>query len=208
MTTLPRFDPYINGATVKPSTGEYFETVNPYTSKVWAEVGRCNEADVDTAVNAAHRAFIGSDWASITPTQRGALLRKFGDLLAAHAEELATYEVRDNGKLISEMGAQCAYIPQWYYYFGGLADKIEGSVIPSDKPDIFNYTRHEPLGVVAAITPWNSPLLLLSFKLAPALAAGNTVVRLLPPLVIGREQLARVRDALIGVLDRTSPGQS
>lgn len=176
MAELPHFNPYINGASVAPGTNEYFDTINPYTSKAWARVARCDKADADDAVEAAHAAFTHGEWATLTATQRGALLRRFGDLLAEHAEELAAYEVRDNGKLISEMAAQCAYIPQWYYYFGGLADKIEGAVIPSDKPDIFNYTRHEPLGVVVAITPWNSPLLLLSFKLAPALAAGNTVV--------------------------------
>ena len=148
----------------------------PIHRKFWAEVARCNEDDVDAAVDSAYQAFTDGEWPRLTATQRGALLRKFGDLLAENAEELARFEVRDNGKLISEMAGQCAYIPQWYYYYGGLADKIEGSVIPSDKPDIFNYTRHEPLGVIAAITPWNSPLLLLSFKLAPALAAGNTVV--------------------------------
>lgn len=176
MAELPQFNPYINGASVAPSTNDYFDTINPYTSKAWARVARCDNVDADAAVEAAHTAFTHGEWATLTATQRGALLRRFGDLLAEHAEELAAYEVRDNGKLISEMAAQCAYIPQWYYYFGGLADKIEGAVIPSDKPDIFNYTRHEPLGVVVAITPWNSPLLLLSFKLAPALAAGNTVV--------------------------------
>jgi len=176
MTDLPRFDPYINGATVIPSANDYFETINPYTSKAWAEVARCNADDANTAIEAAHTAFTSEEWSKLSATARGALLRRLGDVLTEHAEELAEYEVRDNGKLISEMAAQCAYLPQWYYYFGGLADKIEGSVIPSDKPDIFNYTRHEPLGVVVAITPWNSPLLLLTFKLAPALAAGNTVV--------------------------------
>ncbi|MGH6815316.1 MAG: aldehyde dehydrogenase, partial [Hyphomicrobiaceae bacterium] len=84
--------------------------------------------------------------------------------------------VKDNGKLISEMSAQLKYLPEWYYFFGGLADKITGSVIPSDKPDHFTYTLKEPVGVCAAILPWNSPLLLLGFKLAPALAAGCTVV--------------------------------
>lgn len=176
MIETPQFEAYINGQRVKPQSGEYFETVNPYTSKVWAEVARCDERDVDAAVDAAHNAFEKGDWPAMTATQRGALLRKLGDLIAENAEELARFEVRDNGKLISEMGAQCGYLPQWYYYYGGLADKVEGAVIPSDKPDIFNYTRHEPLGVIAAITPWNSPLLLLTFKLAPALAAGNTIV--------------------------------
>ncbi len=176
MSTLPRFDAWVDGRALAPLSGEYFETVNPYTSKAWAEVAHCGKAEADLAVAAASRAFNSGPWPSMSATQRGALLRRLGDLLALHAEELAGYEVRDNGKLISEMGAQCAYIPQWYYYFGGLADKIEGAVIPIDKPDTFNFTVHEPLGVVVAITPWNSPLLLLSFKLAPALAAGNTVV--------------------------------
>jgi acyl-CoA reductase-like NAD-dependent aldehyde dehydrogenase len=176
MADLPKFNAYINGATVAPSTNTYFETINPYTSKAWAEVARCNADDANTAMDAAHSAFTTGEWPAMNATQRGALLRRFGDLLTEHADELAEYEVRDNGKLISEMGPQCSYLPQWYYYFGGLADKIEGSVLPIDKPDIFNYTRHEPLGVVVAITPWNSPLMLLTFKLAPALAAGNTVV--------------------------------
>jgi len=112
----------------------------------------------------------------MTPTQRGAFLRKLGDLVARSADRLAEIEVQDNGKLIAEMRAQLNYVPQWYYYFGGLADKVEGSVIPLDKKGYFNFTRHEPLGVVVAITPWNSPLLLTAWKLAPALAAGNTVV--------------------------------
>ena len=104
------------------------------------------------------------------------LVHKLGDLIARDAQKLAELEVQDNGKLIAEMQGQVNYVPQWYYYFGGLADKIEGSVIPLDKKGYFNFTRHEPLGVVAAITAWNSPLLLLAWKLAPALAAGCTVV--------------------------------
>lgn len=173
---LPRFDAYVAGAKIAPASGEYFETVNPYTSKAWAEVARCGEAEANSAVDAAWDAFSRGPWSTMTASARGALLRRFGDVLAEHADELAEYEVRDNGKLINEMSAQCHYIPQWYHYFGGLADKIEGSVIPLDKAETFNFTLQEPLGVVAAITPWNSPLLLLSFKLAPALAAGCTVV--------------------------------
>ena len=103
-------------------------------------------------------------------------MRKLADLITEEAQHLAEIEVRDNGKLLAEMSAQLNYLPQWYYYYGGLSDKIEGSVIPIDKPGNFNYTRHEPLGVVAAIIPWNSPLLLTAWKIAPALAAGNTVV--------------------------------
>jgi acyl-CoA reductase-like NAD-dependent aldehyde dehydrogenase len=131
---------------------------------------------VDRAVRAAHRAFTAGEWRTMTASRRGALLRRLGDLITEHSAALAETEVRDNGKLYAEMSAQTAYMAQWYHYFGGLADKVEGSVIPTDKPDTFNYTRYEPLGVVAAIVPWNSPLLLTSWKLAPALAAGNTVV--------------------------------
>jgi acyl-CoA reductase-like NAD-dependent aldehyde dehydrogenase len=176
MTALPKFDAYINGKSASPSGGEYFETVNPYTSKVWAEVARCTPEDANRAVEAAYAQLTTGEWSKLNASQRGALLRRLGDLIRDHAQELAEYEVRDNGKLINEMLAQCNYLPQWYYYYGGLADKIQGAVIPIDKPDVFNYTRHEPIGVVAAITPWNSPLLLLSFKLAPALAAGCTLV--------------------------------
>jgi aldehyde dehydrogenase (NAD+) len=127
-------------------------------------------------VRAAHRAFTEGPWPQLTASKRGLLLHKLGDLVARDARRLAETEVRDNGKLIAEMQGQLNYIPQWYYYFGGLADKIQGAVIPLDKKGLFNFTRHEPLGVVAAITPWNSPLLLAAWKLAPALAAGNTVV--------------------------------
>jgi aldehyde dehydrogenase (NAD+) len=112
----------------------------------------------------------------MTPSQRGMLMRKLGDLIAENAEQLAQCEVRDNGKLIAEMLSQLRYIPHWYYYFGGLADKIEGSVIPIDKPNLVNFTRYEPLGVCVGITAWNSPLLLAAYKLAPALAAGNTFI--------------------------------
>lgn len=113
---------------------------------------------------------------SLTATARGALLVRLADLIAANADRLAALETRDNGKLITEMSAQLRYIPEWFRYFGGLADKIEGAVLPIDKPGMFAFTRREPIGVVAAIAPWNSPLMLLTWKLAPLLAAGNTVV--------------------------------
>src|SRR6185312_2868551 len=115
-------------------------------------------------------------WRGINASGRGHLLRRLGDLVAAHAERLGKIETRDNGKLLAEMLGQVKYIPQWFHYYGGLADKIEGSVVPIDKPRMFTFTQHEPLGVVAMITPWNSPLLLSAWKLAPALAAGNTIV--------------------------------
>ncbi|MBV9770584.1 MAG: aldehyde dehydrogenase [Bryobacterales bacterium] len=165
----------IGGKWADPSSGEWFESTNPFTAKPWALVPRGSKPDVDHAIAAAKCAFQG-EWRKLTATARGALLHKLGDLVAAEAERLAEIESTDNGKLIAEMRGQLNYIPQWFYYFGGLADKIEGRVIPIDKPGVFNFTREEPLGVVAAITPWNSPLLLATWKLAPALAAGNTVV--------------------------------
>jgi acyl-CoA reductase-like NAD-dependent aldehyde dehydrogenase len=166
----------IGGAWVDPVCGAWFESVNPFTGAAWALVPRGGREDIDRAVCAAQRAFCEGEWRQLTATARGALLRRLGDLIAADAERLATIESTDNGKLLAEMRAQLNYIPQWFHYFGGLADKIEGRVIPIDKPGVFNFTREEPLGVVAAITPWNSPLLLAAWKLAPALAAGNTVV--------------------------------
>jgi (Z)-2-((N-methylformamido)methylene)-5-hydroxybutyrolactone dehydrogenase len=167
---------HIAGKWTEPATGKSFESYNPYTAKPWALIPRGGVEDANRAVEAAYRAFTEGEWPKLTATARGALLRKLGDLIAENAEHLAAIEVRDNGKLIAEMRAQLNYLPQWYYYYGGLADKIEGSVIPSDKPGMFNYTLYEPYGVVVTITPWNSPLMLMTWKVAPALAAGNTVV--------------------------------
>jgi len=173
---LTRYQLYIDGQWVDSASGRQFESHNPYTGKPWALIPRGNAEDVDRAVRAARQAFTTGEWPKLTPSKRGALLRKLGDLIADQSKYLAEIEVRDNGKLLAEMSAQTAYMAQWYYYYGGLADKIEGAVIPSDKPDTFNYTRFEPLGVIGAIVPWNSPLLLTAWKLAPALAAGNTMV--------------------------------
>ncbi|MBE2276704.1 MAG: aldehyde dehydrogenase [Rhodobacteraceae bacterium] len=167
---------FIGGGWVDAASGGTFETQNPYTGETWALIPRATKDDVDLAVAAAKQAFHSGDWPKMHPSERGRLLRKLGDLIAENAEALAKTEVQDNGKLISEMAFQLRYIPQWYYYYGGLADKIEGSVIPVDKPEMFNYTRYEPLGVCVGITPWNSPLLLLAYKLAPALATGNTFI--------------------------------
>jgi len=176
MADLEKLQMYIAGERCDAASGETFESLYPFTGKAWATVPRGGAEDVDRAVAAAKQALTSSDWPSYTATQRGHLLRKLGDLLAENAERLAKIEVQDNGKLIAEMGMQTAYCAQWYYYFGGLADKIEGAVLPIDKPETFTYTCNEPLGVVGMITPWNSPILLLTWKLAPALAAGNTVV--------------------------------
>jgi aldehyde dehydrogenase (NAD+) len=174
--SLAKYQMFIGGEWVDAASGDTFPSDNPFTGKPWALIPKGNAQDADRAVHAAHKAFTSGEWPKMNASKRGALLRKLGDLIADKAKFLAEIEVRDNGKLLAEMSAQTAYMAQWYYYYGGLADKIEGHVIPTDKPDMLNYTRYEPLGVVVAITPWNSPLLLTAWKLAPALAAGNTVV--------------------------------
>src|SRR5271154_7559755 len=176
MSELKKYRMLIGGQWVEPASGAWFESLNPFTAAPWALIPRGGKDDVDRAVAAAKSAFYDGEWRKLTATARGALLHKFGDLIAVEAERLAEIETTDNGKLIAEMRGQLTYIPQWFHYYGGLADKIEGRVLPIDKPGIFNFTREEPLGVVAAITSWNSPLLLATWKLAPALAAGNTVV--------------------------------
>ncbi len=173
---LKKYKLYINGRWEDAASGKTFLSINPYTGEPWAEVAEAGPADVDRAVRAARAAFDGPAWRGLTGLQRGALLRRLGDLIAREADRLARIESTDNGKLIREMGGQLRAIPNWYYFFAGAADKIQGEVLPSDKPTILNYTLREPLGVVGAITPWNSPLLLLTWKMAPALAAGNTLV--------------------------------
>jgi acyl-CoA reductase-like NAD-dependent aldehyde dehydrogenase len=160
----------------KVAAPAYFESFDPFIGKPWAKIPRCDATDVDAAVAAASQAFRTGPWRTMNPSQRGRLLVRLADLIEAEADRLAEIEVRDNGKLIAEMSAQVKYLPQWFRYFGGLADKIEGGVLPIDKPGMFAFTRREPLGVIACIVPWNSPLLLLTWKLAPALAAGNTAV--------------------------------
>ncbi len=173
---MKTYDHYIGGANVAPTSDDYFDTDNPYTGEVWAQVARGNAEDVDRAVQAAKTAFDTGEWAQMRPTQRGKLLVRLAEIIEREAVRLGELEVQDNGKLIAEMGAQTRYLAEWYRYFGGMADKVEGAVLPSDRPGIFNFTRYEPLGVIAMITAWNSPLLLLAWKLAPALAAGNTAV--------------------------------
>jgi aldehyde dehydrogenase (NAD+) len=176
MSEIKKYKLYINGQWEEAASGKTFGTINPYTGEVWAEIAEGDEEDVDRAVRAARKAFENPDWKRLTPTERGNLLRKLGDLVKDHAERLAQIETRDNGKLIREMLIQTKLIPQWCYYYAGWADKIMGEVIPLEKPNIFNYTLREPLGVVGAIVPWNSPLLLTFWKMAPALATGNTIV--------------------------------
>ena len=166
----------VGGEWVEARSGKTFESVNPYTGKAWATAPEADEADVDRAVRAAREAFDEGPWGRMTGTERARLMRRLAELIAENAESLAVVETTDNGKLLREMGGQMGALPEWYYYFAGAADKIQGDTIPSHNPDFFVYTRREPMGVVGAIVPWNSPLLLLTWKLAPALAAGCTFV--------------------------------
>lgn len=159
----------------EPNSGQWFDALDPFSGEPWARIPRGNEADVKLAVEAADAALSGP-WGTINASERGRLLYKLGTLIEEQAERLAIVESRDNGKLMSEVIGQVRYCAKYFYYYGGLADKIEGSVIPNDKPKVFNYTRYEPVGVVATITPWNSSLLLTAWKMAPALCAGCTII--------------------------------
>lgn len=172
--SLRRYGPYIDGTEREPSSGDYFDTEDPYTGEVWARIGRCGPADVDAAVAAAKRAFPA--WSELRPSRRGKILRTFADAIVANADRLAEIERRDNGKLAAEVNAQVRYLGEYFHYYAGLADKVQSDVIPTDKDGVFAYTVYEAKGVVAIITPWNSPLTLTSWKLAPALAAGCTAV--------------------------------
>jgi acyl-CoA reductase-like NAD-dependent aldehyde dehydrogenase len=172
---MERFAMVIGGKAVDALSGRTFESQNPYTGQPWAVVPDGGPEDVDAAVAAA-RAALDGPWGAMSGFERAALMRRLAELVGQNAERLARLEVNDSGKLYREMIGQLTALGGWYAYFAGLADKIEGRQIPSPNPDYLVYTRREPVGVVAAITPWNSPLLLMTWKLAPALAAGCTIV--------------------------------
>ncbi len=166
---------WIGGGWYQPSDGERFESIDPTTGTPYASYAAASAVDVDAAVRSSTDAVDG-EWRELSASARGALMIALADRLGAEAERIAETESRENGKLIGEMRNQATLVPDWLRYFGGLADKIEGRVIPVPRPDAFNYTVREPLGVVGVITPWNSPLLLTVQAAAPALAAGNSVV--------------------------------
>lgn len=175
-SSLTRFNHFINGQDVQPASGEYFETQNPYSGQAWAEVACGGHDDVELAVRSAHAAFETGEWPRLSATQRGTLLYRLAELLRRDASLLAEVEMRDNGKLAAEVNSQVRYVADYFQYYAGLADKVESHVIPTDKKGVTCFTRYEAKGVVAIITPWNSPLTLTSWKLAPALAAGCTAV--------------------------------
>ena len=172
--SLKSYRMLIGGNWVEAGSGETFESVNPFTGQPWAVVPSAGAADVDAAVGAARAAFEG--WRRTTGVERARLMRRLADLIASEASRIAVVETTDNGKLIREMEGQLRGLADYYHWFAGAADKIHGETLPSDRANFFIYTLREPVGVVGAITPWNSPVLLMSWKLAPALAAGCTFV--------------------------------
>lgn len=173
---MQSFEMLINGAWVAAGDGACFDTVSPADGKVWAKIPEATEEDVDRAVRAAHAACYEGPWSRMTPTERGHCLRRLAELLKANAERLGEIETRDTGKMFKETRWQANYIAEFFHFYAGCADKIHGDTLPIDKPDMFVFTHREPLGVIAAIVPWNSQLFLTAVKIGPALAAGNTVV--------------------------------
>ena len=171
---MQQFQQYIGGAFSDGAA--QFDSLDPATGAVWAQMPEASAEDVNQAVEAADRAFCAPDWAGMTATARGKLLHRLADLIAENASRLAELETRDTGKIIRETSAQIAYVADYYRYYAGLADKIEGAHLPIDKPDMEVWLRREPIGVVAAVVPWNSQLFLSAVKIGPALAAGCTVV--------------------------------
>ncbi|MFK8018772.1 MAG: aldehyde dehydrogenase [Pseudomonadales bacterium] len=171
---MEHFQQYINGEFSSGSAR--FDSRDPSSGELWATMPESRSDDVNNAVNAAHSALRSGEWATMTATQRGKLLYKLADLVTENAGSLAEIETRDTGKIIRETAAQTAYVADYYRYYAGMADKIQGAHLPIDKPDVEVWLRREPIGVVAAIVPWNNQLFLAAVKLGPALAAGCTVV--------------------------------
>ena len=176
MTDIQTYQMLIDGAWVDAADGGMFDSVNPTTGQVWSRVPEATEADVDRAVRAAHEAFLNGPWSKMTPSERGRHLRRLAELLADKSEDLGRTETIDTGKMLKETRWQAKYIAEFFQFYAGCADKISGETLPIDKPDLFVFTKREPLGVVAAVVPWNSQLFLVAVKIGPALAAGNTVV--------------------------------
>ena len=166
----------INGHWQNASTGDTFPSFNPATGEEWARIPAASEQDVNHAVAAAKNALEDGPWKKMTATERGHCLRRLADLLESNSEHLGRIESKDTGKLLKETRFQAKYIAEFFHFYAGCADKISGDTLPIDKSDLFVYTRREPVGVVAAVVPWNSQLFLSAVKIGPALAAGNTIV--------------------------------
>ena len=175
MSKLKKYQMYIDGQWVDAENNKTFETLNPENNEPWAIVPEASAKDTDKAVQAAQKAFEG-EWPKLLPRERAKFLRAIGDQLRENAEMLGEIETIDTGKLFRETKKQAIYIAEYYDYYAGLADKVEGTVLPIDKPNVQAITTRIPIGVIAAIIPWNSQMFLTATKLAPALAMGNTVV--------------------------------
>ena len=171
-----RYKMFINGIWQDASDGKRFDSINPTTEKPWCSVPESTEDDINRAVESAHVAFTSGPWAHLTPTERGKYLRRLAELLDEKSEHLGRIETIDTGKMLKETRWQAKYIAEFFHFYAGCADKICGQTLPIDKPDMITLTLREPLGVIAAVVPWNSQLFLVAVKIGPALAAGNTVV--------------------------------
>ena len=169
------YDLFIDNERVKTASQERFAAVNPYTREEWASVPQASAAQVADAIAAARHAY-DTVWRKTSGQERGRLMQRLADLMQANADRMGIMETTDNGKVIRETHSQMHFAARAYRFFAGCADKIFGDTIPLDQRDVFDFTRREPVGVAVLITAWNSPMGLLSNKLAPALAAGNCVV--------------------------------
>ena len=173
---MQHYQLFIDGAWTDGADGQVMTSDNPATGAPWASFACASPEDVDRAVGAAARALDDPAWCDMTQTARGKLLYRLADLVEAHAQDIGRIETTDSGKLLAETASQTGYVADYYRYFAGLADKIEGAVLPIDKLDMHAFTTRVPIGVVAAIVPWNAQMFLTATKLGPALAAGCTVV--------------------------------
>ncbi len=173
---MKTFNFFADGTFRQPHSNDYLPSENPATGEAWAQIPVCDAEDVHIAVSAAQTCF-SNHWSHTTPTERSRILRRIGETITANAECLGATETQDNGKLPNHITPSLSgWLVESFDYYAGMTDKLEGALIPANAPDILNYMTWEPFGVCALITAWNSPLGVLIWKLAPALAAGNTVV--------------------------------
>ncbi len=176
MQQNPHYQLFIDGTWTEGANGQVMNSQNPATGEAWSSFACAAPEDVDRAISAARRSLSDPDWRDLTQTARGKLLFRLAELIEQNAERLGEIETKDSGKLLAETASQTAYVGDYYRYYAGLADKIEGAVLPIDKPNLHVFTRREPIGVVVAIVPWNAQMFLTATKLGPALAAGCSVV--------------------------------
>jgi len=174
---MKNYQYYAGGSWHDPASGQWIDSENPALGEAWARIPDCNAEDVDRAVKAAHDCYYDGPWGRMHPAERGRLIRRIGDVIVKHADRLGEVETRDNGKLPKSITPSLkSWQTESFYYYAGMCDKFEGSLLPAEVPDMLNYMRWQPYGVCGLITAWNSPLGVLIWKLAPALAAGNSVV--------------------------------